>query len=67
MAEKSKNLLNINRKDIYFIWFKFKNRKAELKQQVKVSLAKYVGMFCHDCSNNMGFIFTDTKPCLFRI
>ena len=58
-------MLNINRKDIYFIWFKFKNRKPELKQQVKVSLAKYVGMFCHDCSNNMGFIFTRHKAMSF--
>ena len=65
MVKKSKNLLNINRKDIYFIWFKFKNRKPELKQQVKVSLAKYVGMFCHDCSNNMGFIFTRHKAMSF--
>ena len=29
--------LNGNRKGIYFIWVMLKNRKAELKQQVRVS------------------------------
>ena len=29
-----------------------KSGKAELKQQVKVSLAKYAGMFPHDCNYN---------------
>ena len=55
--------MKVNRKDIYFIWVKLKNRKAELvHQQVKVSLAKYIDMFCHDCGYNMRFIFTNTKP-----
>ena len=51
----------------YFIWVKMKNRKAELIQGVKVSLAKYVDMFRHDCSCNIRFIFTNTKPHIFRI
>ena len=35
--------MKVNRKDIYFIWMKLKNRKVELvHQRVKVSLAKYV-------------------------
>ena len=43
-----------------------KKRKSELKQRVKVSLAKYFGMFCHDCSYNIRFIFTNTKLLIFR-
>ena len=54
--------LNINKKGIYFIWARLKSRKAELKQRVKVNLAKYVGIFCHDCSDNKRFIFTNAKP-----
>ena len=41
---------------------KLKNRKAALIQQVKISSAKYVDMFRHDCSYNIRFIFTNTKP-----
>ena len=60
--------MKVNRKDIYFIWVKLKNRKVELvHQRVKVSLAKYVDVFCHDCTYNIGFIFTDTNPHIFRI
>ena len=54
--------IKLNRKDIYFIWMKLKNRKAALIQQVKISSAKYVDMFRHDCSYNIRFIFTNTKP-----
>ena len=43
---------------------RLKSRVAELKQQFKVSLAKYVGMFLHDCSYNKRFIFKNT---IFRI
>ena len=46
---------------------KLKNRRAEFIQLVKVSLAKYVDMFCHDCSYNIRFIFTNTKLNVFRI
>ena len=46
---------------------KLKNRKAELIQRVKVSLAKYVDMFRRDCSYNIRFIFTNTKANVFRI
>ena len=47
---------------------KLKNRKAELvRQRVKVSLAKHVDVFRHDCSYNITFIFIDTKPHIFRI
>ena len=45
---------------------RLKKREVELKQRVKVSLAKYVGMFCHDCSN-IRFVFMNTKPHIFRI
>ena len=41
--------------------------KAELIQRVKVSLAKYVGMFHHDCGYNVRFIFRNTKPYIFTI
>ena len=57
----------VNRKGIYFICMKLKSRTAKLKQQVKVSLEKYVGMFHHDCRYNIRFIFTNTKPGIFRI
>ena len=46
---------------------RLKSRKAELKQRVKVSLEKYVGMFRHDCRCNRRFIFTNTKPDIFGI
>ena len=59
--------MNVNRKDFYFIWVKLKNRKAKLMQRVKVSLAKYVDMFRHDCSYNIRYILTNTKPHIFRI
>ena len=62
-----KKILNINRKSIYFIWTRLKNRKAELKQKIEVSLAKYIGVFCYDCSCNTRFNFTNTKPYIFRI
>ena len=55
--------LKANRKGIYFIWMRLKSRKAELKKPVKVSLGKYVGMFHHNCR----YIFTNTKPGIFRI
>ena len=42
-----------------------KSRKAELKQRVQVNLAKYVGIFCHDCSYNTRFVLTNTKPVKF--
>ena len=64
MAKNSKNLWNVNRKDIYFIWLRFKNRKAESKQRVKVSLAKYFGIFYHDISYNMRF-FSQTENHVF--
>ena len=57
---------NVNREGIYFIWLRLKNRKAELKQQVKVSLAKYVGMFRHDRSYKIRFIFIKTKPSILE-
>ena len=47
----------VKTKDIYFIWVRLKSRKAELKQQVKTSLAKYVTMFRHDCSYNIKICF----------
>ena len=46
---------------------RLKIRKAELKQQVRVSLGKYVGMFRHDCRYNKRFIFKFTKSGIFRI
>ena len=60
--------MKVNRKDIYFIWVKVKNRKAELvHQQIKVSLEKHVDVFRHDRSYNIRLIFTDTKSHIFRI
>ena len=44
-----------------------KSRKAELKQKVKVSLAKYVEMLQHDSSYNIRIIFTNTQLHIFRI
>ena len=38
-----------------------------MKQPVKVSLAKYVSMFCHDFGYNIRFIFRNTRPHIFRI
>ena len=58
--------LNINRKGIYFIWVRFKSRKAELKQH-NVSLAICVDRFCQDCSYNIRLIFTNTISHIFRI
>ena len=46
---------------------RLKNRKAELKQRVKVSLEKYVGMFRHYCRYNIRFIFTNIKLAIFKI
>ena len=60
-------LMKVNRKVVQFIWVKLKNRKAELIQRVKISLAKYVDMFRHNCSYSVRFIFTNTKPHIFRI
>ena len=59
--------LDVNRKGTYFIWVWSKTKRVELKQRVKVSLAKYTGMFHRDCSYNIKFIFTDTKPHICRI
>ena len=59
--------VNVNSKCIYSIWVRLKSRREELKQQVKVKLVKFVGMFCYDCSYDIRFIFTNTKPCIFRI
>ena len=59
--------LKVDRKGIYFIWVRLKSRKAKLIQQVKVSLAKYGGMFLHNGSYNTKFIFTNTKPHIFKI
>ena len=59
--------MKVNRKVVYFIWVKLKNRKAELIQQVKIHLAKYVDMFRHNCSYSVRFIFTNTKSHIFRI
>ena len=67
MAKNSTNLGKVNKKDIYLIWVRLKSRKLELKQCVKVSLAKYVGMLGLDCSYNIRFIITITKPHIFRI
>ena len=44
LAKSCRNLWNVNKESIYFIWLKFKNRKATLKR-VKVSSAKYNGIF----------------------
>ena len=46
---------------------KLKSRKAELKHRFKVRLEKYVGMFRHGWRYNIRFIFTITKPGIFRI
>ena len=62
-----KKILNINRKSIDSIWTRLKSTKAKLKQRIGVSLAKYVGVFCYDCSCNTRFNFTNTKPHIFRI
>ena len=59
--------LNVYREGIYLIWVRLKSRKAELKHRVKVSLAKYVGMFRRGCSYNIRFIFTIAKPHIFLI
>ena len=59
--------LKVNRKGMYYIWMRLKSRKVELKQRVKVSLEKYVGMFRHDCRYNIKFIFTDTKPDISKV
>ena len=37
---------------------RLEGRKAELKQRIKVGLAKYVDMFPLDCSNSIRFFFT---------
>ena len=51
----------------WFHWTRLKSRKAKLKQRIEVGLAKYVGVFCYDCSCNTRFNFTNTKPHIFRI
>ena len=58
---------NVKRKDIYSIGVRLKSREVELKQWVKLSLAKFVGMLSCDCSYKIRFIFTNTKPSTFRI
>ena len=52
---------------MYYIWMRLKSRKVELKQRVKVSLEKYVGMFRHDCRYYIKFIFADTKPDISKV
>ena len=44
-----------------------KSRAEELKQQVKVNLAKFGGMFFYDCSYNITFNFTSIRPHILRI
>ena len=44
----------------------FKCKWPKLVKLVKVSLAKYVAIFCQDCSYNIRFIFTNTKAHIFR-
>ena len=46
---------------------RLKSRKAELKQLVKVSSAKYVGMFRHDYSHKYKIYFHKHKLLIFRI
>ena len=58
--------LNVNRRGTFLIWVRLKSRKAELKQWVKVNLAKYVCTFLRDCRYNI-FFFTNTKPHIFLI
>ena len=58
--------LNVNRRGTFLIWVRLKIRKAELKQWVKVNLAKYVCTFLRDCRYNI-FFFTNTKPHIFLI
>ena len=58
--------LNVNRRGTFLIWVRLKSRKAELKQWVKVNLAKYVCAFLRDCRYNI-FFFTNTKPHIFLI
>ena len=58
--------MKVNRKDIYFIWVKFRNRTAEIvHQRVKVSLAKYLDVFRHDCSYNFKVYFHRYKATYF--
>ena len=45
---------------------RFRKREAELKQSVKMSLGKYVGMFHHGCSKII-FISINAQPHIFRI
>ena len=46
---------------------RLKRREEELKQRVKVNLAKFVGMFCYDSSYDIRFIFRNTKSRIFGI
>ena len=57
-------LLKVNRARIFFIWVRNKSRKAELNKEfhlAKNNLAKCGGMFRHDCSYKIRFIYTNTK------
>ena len=45
----------------------FKCKWPKLVKLVKVSLAKYVAIFCQDCSYNIRVIFTNAKAHVFRI
>ena len=45
---------------------RLKSKKAELKQRIKVSLAKYVGMFRRDFSNSIRFFFHKHKTSFCR-
>ena len=54
-----------NSKGIYSIWVRLESKQAELKQRVKVSLAKYVTMFHHDYNYNIRFILTYAETAHF--
>ena len=49
--------LNVNRKEIYFIWMWLKSSRVELEEQVK-KLANYAAMFHHEigCYNMIYFL-----------
>ena len=59
--------LNVNKKGICFIWARLKSQKAELKQRIYVSWAKYLDMFCHDCSYNNKRFSPIQNPHIIRI
>ena len=57
--------LDVNRKGIYFIWVRLKNRKAELEKLVKVNLAKHAGMFCREITATIKDLSSQTENYLF--